>query len=244
MLAPDALAGRVALVTGVTRRHGIGFAIADRLARAGAGLLLHHFGAREPALPEAGSGVEWIEADLAEPDAPARVVARAYERFGRLDVVVANHTHWSAGGIAELTAESLDRHLGVNVRASLLLVAELARRRPPGPGGRVVLLVSGQQLGPMPGEVAYAASKGALAASTATLADGLAAQGITVNAVNPGPTDTGWISDAQRPDLIARSPFGRVGVPDDAARLVTWLVSDDAAWVTGQVLSSDGGFRR
>jgi len=157
---------------------------------------------------------------------------------------VANHTHWSAGGIRELTADSLDRHLGVIVRGSLLLVGELARRRPSGPGGRVVLLISGQQLGPMPGEIAYVAAKGALAAATATLADELAGQGITVNAVNPGPTDTGWISDELRPKLLARSPAGRIGIPDDAARLVAWLASDDAAWVTGQVLSSDGGFRR
>jgi 3-oxoacyl-[acyl-carrier protein] reductase len=96
----------------------------------------------------------------------------------------------------------------------------------------------------MPGEIAYAASKGALAAITLTLADELADRGVTVNCVNPGPVDTGWAT----PELLAavadRPPAGRWGEPDDAARLIEWLVSDDGRWMTGQVLNSEGGFRR
>jgi 3-oxoacyl-[acyl-carrier protein] reductase len=94
----------------------------------------------------------------------------------------------------------------------------------------------------MPGEVAYAVSKGALQQATATLADDLAARGITVNAVNPGPTDTGWgIGDE---DPTALMPSGRWGEPDDAARLIVWLCSEDARWITGQTINSEGGFRR
>jgi len=96
----------------------------------------------------------------------------------------------------------------------------------------------------MPGEVAYAASKGALVAIVATLSHELADRGITVNVVNPGPTDTGWAG----PELIdfvnERMPAKRWGRPDDAARLISWLCTDDAAWITGQVINSEGGFRR
>jgi 3-oxoacyl-[acyl-carrier protein] reductase len=93
-------------------------------------------------------------------------------------------------------------------------------------------------------EVAYAASKGALASLTRTLADQLADGGITLNTVNPGPVDTGYAP----PDLVesmrTRFPAGRWGEPDDPARLIAWLATDEARWVTGQVIHSEGGFRR
>jgi 3-oxoacyl-[acyl-carrier protein] reductase len=138
-----------------------------------------------------------------------------------------------------LTAEQIDAHLHVHVRASLLLVQEFAAQFE-GESGAVVLLTSGAHLGPMPGEVAYAVSKGALAIAAETLACDLADRGIRVNAVNPGPTNTGYL-DGIEP---TRMPAGRWGEPDDAARLIAWLCSDDGRWVTGQVLDSEGGFRR
>ena len=96
----------------------------------------------------------------------------------------------------------------------------------------------------MADEIPYAVSKGAIHQMTRSLADHLADRRITVNAINPGPTDTGWAT----PDLaeaVARSmPFGRWGSPEDAANLVAFLVSDDGAWITGQVIDSEGGFRR
>ena len=112
------------------------------------------------------------------------------------------------------------------------------------PPGRVVLFTSGQHLGPMASELPYAISKGAIHQMTLSLADALAERGITVNAVNPGPTDTGWAT----PDLterVGRSlPRGSWGSPDEAAAVVAWLVSDGAASVTGQVINAEGGFRR
>jgi 3-oxoacyl-[acyl-carrier protein] reductase len=142
----------------------------------------------------------------------------------------------------ELTAQQLDAFLAENVRGSLLLVKEFAARHDGRPDGRVVLLTSGQHIAPMAGEVAYAVSKGALHQATKTLSEALIERGITVNCVNPGPTDTGWgIGDVDpRPAM----PLGRWGEPDDAARLIAWLCSEDAGWVTGQVIDSEGGFRR
>jgi 3-oxoacyl-[acyl-carrier protein] reductase len=258
------LAGRVALVTGVSRRVGIGLAVARRLAALGAGLFVTSWtahdreqpwgadpGGLDAVLAELGGGdapgvgrVEHLEADFQDPEAPDRVMAAAVEAFGHVDILVCNHARSSAGGLGELTAAELDATLAVNTRAVLLLVQAFAARHDGRPGGRVVLFSSGQHLGPMPGELAYAASKGALVEVTASLADALADRGITVNTINPGPTDTDYVDQATRERVARRFPAGRWGAPDDAARLVAWLCTDDAAWVTGQVINSEGGFRR
>jgi 3-oxoacyl-[acyl-carrier protein] reductase len=132
----------------------------------------------------------------------------------------------------------------VNLRATALLAAGFARRYPGGPGGRIINLTSGQSLGPMPGELVYAATKGAIEAFTVALAAEVGGKGITVNAVNPGPTDTGWMTGDLKRELSARFPTGRVGEPEDPARLVAFLASEEAAWITGQVIHSEGGFLR
>jgi 3-oxoacyl-[acyl-carrier protein] reductase len=248
------LTGRNALVTGVSRRVGIGFAIAKRLLERGASVFVQGWTAHDAAQPSGAElggteavaeqlGVPFVEADFADPASPAEVVAAAGDALGPIDLLIVNHARSGLGRLGELTAEEIDAFMQENVRASLLLVQEFAAqyddRRG---GGRVVLFTSGQHRGPMSGEVAYAVSKGALHQATATLAEELARRGITVNAVNPGPTDTGWGLADQDPGRAM--PFGRWGEPDDAARLVAWLCSDDARWITGQVIDSEGGFRR
>jgi 3-oxoacyl-[acyl-carrier protein] reductase len=218
---------RDALVTGVDRSRGIGNAIAARLRADGARVVTHGLGDGDLEVD--------IVADFADPLASAQVVAAA----APLDTLVVNHALSELGTLEELTAEQIDAHLHANVRASLLLVKEFAAQFD-ADAGAVVLLTSGAHLGPMPSEIAYAVSKGALAVATATLAYELADRGIRVNTVNPGPTNTGYL-DGVEP---RRMPAGRWGEPDDAARLVAWLCSDDGRWVTGQVIDSEGGFRR
>ena len=107
-------------------------------------------------------------------------------------------------------------------------------------GGRIINLTSGQSLHPMPNELAYAASKGAVEALTLSLSPALAARGITINAVDPGGTDTGWMSEDLKKHLIARAPMGRIGLPEDAAKLVVFLASEEAQWITGQIVHSRG----
>jgi 3-oxoacyl-[acyl-carrier protein] reductase len=255
------LTGRVALVTGVSRRIGIGMAVAGRLADLGADLFLTSWtahdrdqpwgadpGGVDAVLAELGTGretrIEHLEADFLDPEAPGRVLAAAVAAYGHVDVLVCNHARSSAGGLGELTAAELDACFAVNTRAVLLLVQAFAARHDGRPGGRVVLFTSGQQLGPMSGELAYATSKAALAGITLSLADTLADRGITMNTLNPGPTDTGYAEPPVRERVARRFPGGRWGTPDDAARLVAWLCTDDGAWITGQVVNSEGGFRR
>jgi 3-oxoacyl-[acyl-carrier protein] reductase len=199
---------RVAVVTGVSRRNGIGFAIAQRLLSDGFRVLLHSWAAHDYDQPWApGEGeleqviqalggisdrLAHIEADFARPDAPARVIEHAIKRFGVLDVLIANHAMSATGDLAAVSARQLDLAFAVNARATALLVqAFAARHDDQRPDGRVLLFTSGQHRGPMADELAYAISKGAVQQMTASLADALAHRSITVNALNPGPVDTG-----------------------------------------------------
>lgn len=254
---------RVALVTGVSRRGGIGFAIASRLAALGFDLALTHYAPHDEELPWGGDDVDAVvagieaqllpgrrvvdmSADLADPDAPARVVAFARERLGHVDALVANHARSGGDGpLLASTAAMLDAHWAVNARSALLLAREVAAQHDGRPGGRIVFLTSGQQLGPMPDEVCYAAAKAALAGITPTIAHELAPRGITVNCVNPGPVDSdSYVDDALRERLKDNFPFGRWGEPDDPARLIAFLVGDEGRWITGQVINTEGGFIR
>ncbi|PXY38598.1 SDR family oxidoreductase [Prauserella flavalba] len=257
------LEGRVAVVTGVSRRGGIGYAIARRLAAYGANVFLQHFQPhdREQAwgaddldavldgvrscLTGEGARLAHVAADFAEPETPQRVLDAAVAEFGHVDVLVCNHALSGADGpLGELTAVELDRHWAVDARSSILLAQAFANQHDGRPGGVAIFLTSGQDLGPMPGEVAYAAAKAALAGVTVTLADQLADQGIRLNTVNPGPVDTGYLTEDMWRVTAPMFPFGRFGEPDDPARLIGWLVTDEARWVTGQVINTEGGFGR
>lgn len=259
---PLPLRGKSVVVTGVSRRAGIGYAIACRLAAYGASVCCHHFAPHDRAQPWGSDDLDAVlagvrahlvgdarvadvEADLSDPDAPARVVAEAVEAFGGVQALVCNQAlTGSDGAIGELSAADLDRHWAVDARASILLAQSFADRFEAGAAGSIVFLTSGQGQGPMPGEVAYAAAKAAIAGVTLTIADQLADRGIRVNTVNPGPVDTGYLTEETWRALEPMFPFGRFGGPDDPARLIAWLVTDEAAWITGQVIHTEGGFGR
>ncbi|CAM5435068.1 hypothetical protein SGLAM104S_03883 [Streptomyces glaucescens] len=208
---PLPLRGRTALVTGASRRGGIGYAVARRLAAYGASVCLHHHVPHDAGQPWGADRPEEVAAsvrevlgdpqarvvhrpgDLADPAAPAELIATAAQALGgRLDILVANHAlSGSDGTLDTIDAAMLDAHWAVDTRAVVLLVQAHARLRaalpPRTPGGRVVLMTSGQDHGGgMPGEIAYALQKGALASITRSLATTLAEQAVTVNAVNPG----------------------------------------------------------
>lgn len=250
------LTGRVAVVTGASRRQGIGAAVCRMLASHGADILLTHWQAYDQEQPYGadddgpdallrelralGVRAEGLQIDLADPASPARVLDVAEAELGPPMILVNNAAHSVDADYRTLDAASLDAHYAVNVRATVLLSVEFARRFRGGAGGRIISLSSGQGVGPMPSELPYATTKGAIEAFTSSLAPDVSARGITVNAVDPGGTDTGWMTDELKAHIRQELGFGRIGLPDDAARLILFLASDAGAWITGQTIHSRG----
>ncbi len=158
-------AGRVALVTGVSRPAGIGAAIARELAEAGATLVVGSFRAYDeqqtwgPGPDDAALRRDAVDLDLGAPDGPARLFAEAIRRHGHVDVLVNNAAHWADGAIEQVDVAQLDRHYAVNLRAAVLLCREFVHHLPPDRPGRIVNVTSGQGRDPMPGEIAYAVTK-------------------------------------------------------------------------------------
>jgi 3-oxoacyl-[acyl-carrier protein] reductase len=183
-----------------------------------------------------GATVALLHADLADPAVPDRLVAEAVAAVGPLRGLVLSHAESRDSGILDTTVESWDRHYAVNARASWQLIAAFARQAVD--GGAIVALTSDHVAGNLP----YGASKGALDRIIRAAAVELGGKGIRANAVNPGPVDTGWMNDEIREMLERRHPSGRLGTPADVAKLVSFLLSDDGAWTTGQLIHTDGGF--
>jgi len=247
-----------ALVTGVGRRRSIGAGIALGLARDGWDLVLNYWRPYDDRLgfvhgpddPEQiaeecrslGRRVELITGDLADPETPARLVAAAAE-FGNLSGLVMSHCESVNSSILTTTIDSWDRHFAVNARASWLLIKEFADRLPvqhtSAVAGRIVALTSDHAAHNTP----YGASKGALDRIVVAAAIELADRGVRANVINPGPIDTGWMTDEIRASGTAMTPAGRLGSAEDTANLIRFLFSDQGSWINGQLLYSNGGFR-
>jgi 3-oxoacyl-[acyl-carrier protein] reductase len=252
---------RSALVTGVGRRRSIGAGLAVGLARDGWNLALGYWSPYDDRLgyegtpedPEAvaeqcralGSEVVLLPGDLADVDVPGRLVASAVEAIGPLTGLVMSHCESVDSSILDTSVESWDRHFAVNARATWLLIKAFAEQLPVDPApdravsGRIVALTSDHTAHNTP----YGASKGALDRIVVAAAAELADRGVRANAINPGPIDTGWMTDEIRAMGTADTPAGRLGTPEDTADLVRFLLSDQGAWINGQVLYSNGGFR-
>lgn len=215
---------KVALVTGASR--GIERAIADRLAADG----------WRVETAERATGV-----DLSDPDA-ARV---AIERLDRIDALVANAGTVIRSPALEYSVEDWERVLRLNLTSVFVLTQAAARRMVENEGGQIVLLASMMSFVCGTNVSAYAASKGGVAQLTKALSNELAGRGVRVNAVAPGFIDTDLTADleeSQRRATDARIPIGRWGTPEDIAGPVSWLLSDDARYVSGAIIPVDGGF--
>ncbi|MER7576022.1 SDR family oxidoreductase [Streptomyces sp. NPDC126514] len=244
----------VALVTGVGRTAGIGAGIARRLAASGWDIAFTYWTpyddrmtwGREPgatetisrALAEHGAASAAVEADLADPETPARVFDQVEQRLGPVTALVMCHCESVDSGLLDTTVESFDRHFAVNARAGWLLIREFGRRFAAAAGtGRIIALTSDHTVGNLP----YGASKGALDRITLAAAHELAHLGVTANVINPGPVDTGWMSEEIREHCVRSTPLGRLGTPQDTAHLVDFLCSREGEWINGQLLKSNGG---
>ncbi|WP_067708575.1 SDR family oxidoreductase [Nocardia yamanashiensis] len=245
-----ALTGKTALVTGGSR--GIGRAIAERLARDGARVGVHYNSSPDAAkdtvaaIEAAGGSAFAVYAELGV-EGDAQTLWSAFDSHADgLDILVNNAGIADLGGVSDTTPEVFGRLFAVNTTAPFFITQlGLDRLRD---GGRIVNVSTSYTLGKAdPQLTAYAMTKAAIDVFTRALAKELGPREITVNAVNPGAIDTDlnawWLrsNDEARAATAARSPLARVGVPGDIAGMVAFLVSDDAGWVTGQLLDATGG---
>ena len=207
----------------------------------------------------AGGRAETMEIDLADPTSIVRLFSRAEETLGPVQVLINNAARAAADTFlpqsqpdafrpdrrrAVVSAESHDHHFAVNSRAVALMMAEFARRHSERNGGwgRIVNVSTDGAPG-FWGEVSYGASKYALESYSRAAATELARYGITVNAVSPGPIQTGYINKKLEEKVLWEIPLGRLGQPEDVADVIVFLASEQARWITGQVLQVGGGHR-
>jgi len=254
------LINKIAVVTGASRAKGIGTEICRELAREGADVFFTHWSKYDRLMDycneddfkwskhlmeeirSLGVRCESMELDLSQPDAPRKLLDEVQNKLGSPSILVNNATHSVDVDFRSIDADILNAHYNVNVRGTCLLTVEFARLIEGKHGGRIINMVSGQDKSPEPGNLAYVATKGAVSTFTKSVAIELAPLKITVNAVDPGPTNTGWMSSELKEELLPKFPMGRLGEPRDAAKLVIFLASEESEWITGQIIHSDGGF--
>ncbi len=244
------------LVTGASRKIGIGAAIALKLAESGWDVAITFWRPYDAKMPWGSKSAEAetildqvrsfspraisIEADLSDTASPKRIFDFVEESLGPVTALVMAHCQSVDSDINTTSIDSFDLHFAVNARATWLLIREFGMRFLGGHGnGRIISITSDHTVGNLP----YGASKGAMDRIVLAAAHELKDLGITSNVVNPGATDTGWMSSDLK-ELVQHTTFlGRVGLPQDCANLVKFLCSKDGGWINGQLLYSNGGIK-
>lgn len=252
------LSGKTALVTGASS--GIGSACAIALGRAGANVVVNYHsdenGARETAkqIEAAGGSASIRQGDVGDEDDVLGLFAHVRERFGSLDILVNNAGIQKDADLVDMSLEDWQAVMRTNLQGQFLCTREAAReflrrrdeRTAGGPIGNIIFMSSVHERIPWAGHINYAASKGGLLMLMKTAAQELGHQKIRVNAVCPGAIKTDinrevWESEEGRRDILGKVPYGRIGEPEDVAKAVLWLASDDSDYVHGHALYIDGG---
>jgi 3-oxoacyl-[acyl-carrier protein] reductase len=245
------LSGKVAVVTGASK--GIGAAIAEELAKDGASVVVNYSSSAAGAeavvakIKAAGGKAKALCADVSKPAEARQLIDAAVSEFGRIDILVNNAAVYDFLPLHQITEAHFDRMFDLNVRG-LLFATQAAAGAFGDRGGSIINIGSMASLSPPPGGSVYSATKGAVDVLTRGLAAELGPKKILVNAVLPGPVETeGTQSMAEwsqfKAMLLPLTPLGRVGQPRDIAPVVSFLASEDAGWITGQILQAAGGLR-
>lgn len=246
------LKGKVAVVTGASK--GIGAGIARALAEAGASVVVNYASGKDGAdrlvaeIAAGGGKAVAIGADISKPAEITRLFAESEKAFGKLDVLVNNAGVFKFSPLEDVDAEEFHRQFNINVLGTILSTKEALRHFNPA-GGSVINLSSIVGQGAIPGSVIYSATKGAIDTATRVLAAELGPKNIRVNAISPGMVETegthaaGFIGSDFQKHSEATAPLGRIGQPQDIARVAVYLASDEAGWLTGQNIAASGGAR-
>ena len=245
------LTGKVAVVTGASK--GIGAAIAEELAKDGASVIVNYSASGQQAdavvakIKAAGGKAKSVRADVSKPGEAKQLIDTTVSEFGRVDILVNNAAVYDFLPLEQVTEAHFDRMFNLNVKG-LLFTTQAAAGAFGDRGGSIINIGSMASQTPPPGSVVYSATKGALDVITKGLAAELGPKKILVNAVLPGPVETEGAQSMDNWDqfknmLVPRTPLGRVGQPRDIATVVSFLASDDAGWITGQIISAAGGLR-
>jgi 3-oxoacyl-[acyl-carrier protein] reductase len=246
------LKGKVAVVTGASK--GIGAAIAESLGAAGAALTVNYASGREgaervvAAIKACGGKAIAVQADVAKAGDVAHLFAETKKAFGRLDVLVNNAGIYRFQPLDDITEDEFHSLFNTNVLGTILATKEAAKHFDAS-GGSVINISSVASEDAVPTASVYSATKGAVDAVTRVLAAELGPRKIRVNAIAPGGVETegthaaGVIGSDFEKQMVARTALGRLGQPDDVARVAVFLASDDAAWLTGERLAASGGLR-
>ena len=242
------LQGKTAIVTGGGR--GIGRAVCLELARGGADIVLCYAGGEATARQTAGAcealggRAAAVRCDVSEPGQVARLAETALHEFGRIDILVNNAGITRDGLLMSMKEEDFDQVLATNLKGTFLCMKAVSRQMVKQRYGRIVNLSSVVGLRGNGGQVNYAASKAGVEGMTKSAAKELAGRNITVNAIAPGFIDTDMTAampEKARDAMLTAIPMGKLGAAEDVAKAAAFLASDDAAYITGQVLCVDGG---
>jgi 3-oxoacyl-[acyl-carrier protein] reductase len=241
------LAEKIALITGGSR--GIGAAIARRLAADGAGVVVNYASSRPAAeavvqsIVDSGGKAVAMPADLGDLKQITPLVDATIQQFGRLDILVNNAAFSDRRPLEQIDPENYAKQFDLNVRGLLFTIQAAAKHM--AAGGRIINITSGIVRVRTPAASVYAATKAAVEAITRCLAAELGPRQITVNSVAPGITDTdmlqSFMPQAVQKALVSQTPLGRVGTPEDIADAVAFVASDEARWITGEVIPVNGG---